>query len=181
MYWGDVKKGMKHGFGVEYCTHVQMNLPLMNANNNLNNQNPNNPDIMNDEFNNNYNNLNMTMFLNKKPAAFSNKNIRFIGRYILSKREGIGFCYEEEGGLEYSGNFSRGKRDGFGVKYYPNTMGANTNKKVAFYEGYWKENLPDGEGLIKNKYGVPILKDVFSRGFSRDGGINCINLYEDNL
>jgi len=68
--------------------------------------------------------------------------IMYKGDFVNGKFEGKGLLYNNCE-LLYNGNWKYGKKEGYGVLYNP-----KVSKIIPNYDGYWKNNLYDGEGRL---------------------------------
>ena len=67
-------------------------------------------------------------------------------------REGDGEEYDSEGNIIYNGEWQKDQRNGNGDYYKDGYL---------FFTGYWKNNVPMGEGCLLNEEGRKIFVEAF--------------------
>ena len=79
----------------------------------------------------------------KEKIAFINSKI-LTERYIENNKD---HTIQYENGIKYTGQIFKGMKEGYGSQEWPNGTK---------YLGFWKENLPQGKGIIfhSNGFGV---------------------------
>tara|TARA_B100000401_G_C52801400_1_gene718766 strand:- start:452 stop:1729 length:1278 start_codon:yes stop_codon:yes gene_type:complete len=74
------------------------------------------------------------------------ETIMYNGDFINGKFDGKGILYNSNGELLYTGEWYKGEKDGYGLLYNP-----NISKSIPKYDGYWKNNMFNGEGKLNEK------------------------------
>tara|TARA_B100000497_G_C7674861_1_gene407599 strand:- start:402 stop:1688 length:1287 start_codon:yes stop_codon:yes gene_type:complete len=82
-----------------------------------------------------------------KGKLYNDKQILiYNGDFINGKFDGKGILYNTNNELLYKGEWNKGKKYGYGVLYKP-----NISKTIPIYDGYWKNDMFDGEGKLNER------------------------------
>lgn len=87
------------------------------------------------------------------------KNELYIGNWENDKFNGYGIYMWDSGLKYYKGNWVNGVRSGYGLYI---------NDQKAEYDGYWSDNKPTGNGVLKLKDGR------YYTGYQRDGKFEMV-------
>ncbi len=70
---------------------------------------------------------------------------KYVGNLINGQKHGKGTTYNEDGTIDYEGEYKNGKNDGYGISY------VNTKELEIKYEGEWKSDEMHGQGIYSSK------------------------------
>ncbi|KAL9645910.1 hypothetical protein ABK040_001019 [Willaertia magna] len=173
-YKGEIKDGLRHGFGKFTCCSI-------NGKNNKSKYigqwfegKRHGKGILFYSINSNNNNTNTSITINSKNNHSINNNNsingnieRYEGEFKNNKRDGYGIMYYKSGSY-YEGNWSKNLREGKGKMYW-------TNDPMEIYDGDWHNDLPNGKG--KHFY----FQHFINNNTSNNTSINGMNHFNNNL
>lgn len=116
-----------------------------------------------------------------KGELYNNKGkVMYKGDFINGKFDGKGMLYDGNSELLYTGGWNKGEKDGYGVLYNP-----KVSKTIANYDGYWRNNMFNGEGKLneKNEKRIGFFEDnkQISNGTFYDGIRKYTGLFKDHM